>query len=235
MRINKFLAHCGLGARRKCEELVLEGRVAVNGIKINGLGSQVDEENDVVTLDGREIKIKNTKLYVLLNKPKGYLTSVSDDRGRKTVRELIHVAEQIYPVGRLDFDTSGVLLVTNDGELAHRLMHPRYEITKEYLAILNRPFQMKDQEQFEKGIELEEGLTAPCHAFPERNPKSVRVIIHEGRKRQVKRMFRALGYRVVGLERTSFAGLRVDGMRRGEWRNLSEEEISLLNKKTGLS
>lgn len=235
MRLNKFLALCGFGARRKCEEIILDGRVTVNQQTVHQLATQVDLQNDRVQVDGETVRPQEKQVYLLLNKPKGCITAVSDARGRKTVRDLIHLKLQIFPVGRLDLDTTGALLLTNDGNLAYRLVHPKYKIAKKYTAGLNRPVHREALDQLEQGIRLEDGLTAPCRARVLQNPKIVRLEIHEGRKRQVRRMFEALGYHVKSLNRDVFAGLDTTGLDLGKWRHLTENEIRSLFKMTGLN
>lgn len=235
MRLNKFLALCGFGARRKCEEIILAGRVTVNQQIVHQLATQVDLQHDLVQVDGETVRPQEKPVYLLLNKPKGCLTAVSDARGRKTVRDLIHLKMQIFPVGRLDQDTTGALLLTNDGNLAYRLVHPRYKIVKKYTAGLNRPVHPEDLDKLEGGIRLEDGRTAPCRARVLQNSKIVRIEIHEGRKRQVRRMFEALGYRVKNLNRDVFAGLDPTGLDLGKWRYLTEAEIRNLFKMTGLN
>jgi pseudouridine synthase len=224
---------CGFGARRKCEEIILSGRVTVNHQIVRNLATQVDLANDLVQVDTEAVQLQEKQVYLLLNKPKGYLTAVSDARGRKTVRDLIQMKLQIFPVGRLDFDTTGALLLTNDGNLAYRLVHPKFKIAKEYTAYLSHAVRREDIEKLQTGIQLDDGPTAPCRARVLHNPKYVRLVLHEGRNRQVKRMFEALGYRVKSLNRDSFAGLDTTGLDFGKWRFLSASEIQLLFKMTG--
>lgn len=226
---------CGFGARRKCEAIILAGRVAINQQIVRNLATQVDLAKDAVQVDGENVQPQQKLIYVLLNKPKGYLSAVSDARGRKTVRDLVQIKWQIFPVGRLDYDTTGVLMLTNDGNLAYRLIHPKFKIPKEYLVYLNCAVRIEDIEKLQQGVLLADGLTAPCQAKILKNPRYVRLIIHEGRKRQIKRMFEALRYRVKKLNRETFAGLSSAGLDSGKWRFLTEKEVQLLRKRTGLS
>lgn len=233
MRLNKYLAHCGLGARRKCESFILAKQVQINGQVVADLATQVNLAQDVVTVAGKTVHPYERTMYILLNKPKGFLSTVSDDRGRKTVLNLVPANAHLFPVGRLDYDTTGALLLTNDGELAYRLTHPRYQIEKEYLATLDRPILPHDLQQIREGVALEDSMTAPCRARILRDDV-VQLILHEGRKRQVKQMFASLNYRVKYLQRKKFAGLRVDDLKIGAWRELTRPELKQLYQMTKL-
>jgi pseudouridine synthase len=233
MRLNKYLAHCGLGARRKCESIILANRVQINGQVVQDLATQVNLAQDVVTVDEKTVHPYERTMYVLLNKPKGFLSTVSDDRGRKTVLNLVPANVHLFPVGRLDYGTTGALLLTNDGELAYRLTHPRYQIEKEYIATLDRPVLAKDLQQLRQGIALEDGMTSPCVVRSLREGV-VLLILREGRKRQVKQMFVSLNYRVKYLQRKKFAGLSVDDLKIGEWRELTLTELKQLYQMTKL-
>ncbi len=235
IRLNRFLSQCGLGARRKCEDLVRAGRVRMNQQTIQNLATFVDPALDLVMVDEKIIRPIEQSIYVLLHKPEGCLSAVSDDRGRETVIDLIDIPSPVRPVGRLDYDTSGVLLLTNDGHLAYRLTHPRFNIEKEYKVLLNRPLEKDDQRKLEQGVYLEDGKTAPCVVKTGKDWNQVSLIIHEGRKRQVKRMFQSLNYRVKELIRVKFAGLTVSTLKPGEWRYLSAEELLRLKKLTGIT
>lgn len=235
IRLNRYLASCGLGARRKCEALIQSGRVEVNHNVVTNLATQVDEKLDAVFVDGKQVHVLTKKVYVLLNKPGGYITAVSDARGRKTICDLLPQEQPVNPVGRLDLDTTGVILLTNDGELAYRLTHPKFQIEKEYLAHLDHPIKKTDLSQLQSGLKLTDGVTAPCQAFLLSNSRKVRLIIHEGRKRQVRRMFEKLNYHVRKLHRLKFAGLTAGGLNLGEWRELTQKEILDLRRMTGLA
>jgi len=212
---------------------VKDGLVTVNGVSVDQLGIQIGPD-DRVMLNGILVEPINQKQYLILNKPGGFLTSLSDDRGRRTVMDLVTTEINVKPVGRLDFDTTGALLMTNDGELAFRLTHPRFKISKVYLALLWKPLPPEDARRLESGVHLEDGLTAPCSARTWGDGRRIQVILREGRKRQVKRMFEVLGHRVRQLHRSEFAGITVKGLDEGEWRDLTDDEVLQLKKKTGL-
>lgn len=236
IRLNKYLASCGVASRRKVEELILEGRVTVNGDTVTTLGEKVEPEKDKIAVDGETIRHSTKKVYILLNKPKGIITSVSDDKNRTTVIDLIKENERIFPVGRLDYDTSGLLLLTNDGELANRLMHPSWEMKKTYLVTLSRPLEEKHRLKITDGVYVEGRRTAECTIrFPRRNDyENLLITLHEGRNRQVRKMFEQYGYFVRELERTEYAGLKCGDLKKGDWRKLSADEVKLLYKHSGL-
>jgi len=231
IRLQKFLAEAGVASRRKSEELILQGRVEINGRKITVPGCKVSE-SDIVKVDGKVVRQEKKKVYIMLNKPVGYVTTTKDQFNRKTVLDLVTgVEERIFPVGRLDYDTSGLLLLTNDGELANRLTHPRYETEKVYHAKIDGRIDENVIRAFEKGIRLEDGITAPARIrtleIYEKN-SLVEVRIHEGRNRQIRRMFNALNYIVLRLKRVAFGPLKLGGLKEGDWRYLTPEEIRML-------
>ncbi|MCU0332853.1 MAG: rRNA pseudouridine synthase [Ignavibacteriaceae bacterium] len=231
VRINKFLADSGISSRRKSEEYISQGRVAVNDKIVTEFSHKVDIEKDIVTLDGEKIKPKK-HIYIILNKPKGYITTVSDDRNRRTVMDLVKSKERIYPVGRLDYDTTGLLFLTNDGELSQLLTHPGNKIPREYEVKLDKPLDEDDRQKLLQGVSLEgkKGkflkITFPFH----NDKKIVSIICEEGRNRFVKRMFRKLDYTVLELNRFSFAGIVLD-VPPGKSRNLTYNEIQELKQK----
>jgi len=236
MRINRYLAACGLGSRRAVENLIRERRIAVNGEIIDSLATRIDEELDRVTLDGNHLAPAADSVYVLLNKPKGYITTASDEKGRRTVLELVPLPQRIFPVGRLDYNTTGLLLLTNDGELAHRLTHPRFKVPKLYHAVLESPFDPQHFEPLTTGVTLEDGITQPCSArFYGDSRQEVEIELREGRQQQVRRMFAALGYRVKNLGRVRFGPIKLSGLPRGEWRYLEDEEVRSLRAAVGLA
>ncbi len=235
MRINRFLASCGLASRRGAEKLIAEGRVTVNGKRVRELGFTVDESKDKVRVDGREVQPQTKRVYVLFNKPKGLITTAKDEHGRKSVLDVVKIKERVFPVGRLDRNSEGLLLLTNDGDLAHRLLHPSYNVTKTYRVKLDQPFKEDDFETLEGGIELDDGMSSPCRAYYYREePFYIELVIHEGRKHIVRRMFAALGYEVKGLKRTKFGPLTLKNISRGQWRMLSPSELYHLRKSVGL-
>ena len=238
-RLQKIISKAGAASRREAERLILAGRVTLNGRVVTELGTQADGEQDVIAIDGASISAPKQKLYFLLNKPKRCISAVKDDRGRRTVIDLLpEVEEYIYPVGRLDYDTEGLLLLTNDGELMNGLLHPRYEIEKTYIAKAQGMVTGEDIKKLCRGILLEDGMTAPARAkLLERADNGswcrVQLAIQEGRNRQVRRMLQALGHRVQELKRVAFAGLTLEGVPRGGYRSLTGEEVARLKKIAG--
>jgi len=224
---------CGVGSRRKCDEYIAQGLVEVNGEVIQQMGTQVDPEKDVVKFRGKPVKPARNFIYILLNKPLRVVTAVTDDRHRKTVVDLIRINERIFPVGRLDYNTTGALLLTNDGDLAYTLAHPKFHVSKIYRVLLDRKIRPIDLYRCEHGLELDGKVTAPCKIKELRiidNGSYLEVELHEGRNRQIRRMFEMLGYRVRELHRIEFAGLRVSDMREGQWRLLTREEVQRLKQ-----
>ena len=229
MRLNRFLALCGLGSRRNCESLILAGRVAIDGNIVQSLGITIDEKQNRVTVDGKPVVPPKEFIYILMNKPGGYVTTARDERGRKTVLDLLPDQTRVFPVGRLDKDTTGALLFTNDGHLAFQLMHPKFSVDKIYQAYLNKPIIDSHILKLQAGVQLEEGITSPCKiSIKSKDRKKIEIILHEGRKRQIKRMFQVLGYQVVSLERIQFATLTSKGLQPGRWRYLTDQEASVL-------
>jgi 23S rRNA pseudouridine2605 synthase len=230
MRLNAYLARAGIASRRKADELIKAGRVTVNGEP--GRLNTFVSKRDRVVLDGRPLA-KQPLTYVLLNKPPGVVTTASDPQGRPTVVQLVaHHESRLVPVGRLDADTTGALLLTNDGELAHRLAHPRYEVEKVYEAEVEGEPSDEALERLARGIELDDGPTAPAQAH-RLAASRIELAIHEGRKHQVKRMLGAVGHPVVRLHRSRYAGLTLAGLRPGESRELSGAEVERLRSGDG--
>ncbi len=230
MRLNKYIAHCGAASRRKADELVKKGLVRVNG-KIAEIGQDV-AEGDVVELKGKAITPEKRMVYYMLNKPTGYVTTSSDDQGRPTVLDLMpDISERIYAVGRLDYNTSGLLILTNDGDLAFRIMHPKSMIFKTYVAEVTGLVTMYEASKLRKGVAIDGHTTAPAEVEIIRQSKSgslVEIRISEGRNRQVRRMFEAIGHRVVALERTAVGNMKMAHLKQGQFRKLSENEIKYL-------
>jgi 23S rRNA pseudouridine2605 synthase len=224
MRVNAYLARAGVASRRGAEDLIRAGRVRVNG-EVAGLATFV-EPRDTVEVDGSPIE-PEPLTYVLLHKPAGVVTTARDPQGRATVVGLVGHEHRVVPVGRLDADTTGALLLTNDGPLAHRLMHPRYEVNKVYEAEVEGEPSDDALAQLAKGVELEDGITSPAKV-DRLGPSRIELTIHEGRKHQVKRMLEAVGHPVSHLHRSRYAGLTLDGLAPGEWRELTRDEVNRL-------
>ena len=223
MRLQKAIAQAGVASRRKAELLIQEGKVKVNGVVVTTLGTTVTDK-DSIEVEGKLLK-KEHYVYYLFNKPLGLLSTVKDDRGRKTVMDFFKdVDERIFPVGRLDCYTSGLLVMTNDGELANLMTHPSSHLDKTYLVRISRELTSQEINKLENGIMLEDGLTAPAKVKINED-KSVMITIHEGRNRQVRRMFEALDIKVVSLTRTSISFLRINNVRRGQYIEISKEDI----------
>lgn len=238
VRLQKFLSECGVASRRASEQLITEGRVRVNGA-VATIGSSVEPGADAVTVDGRAVGRAEKRVYILLNKPRGTVTTASDTHGRRTVLDCLDgIDERVFPVGRLDMDVEGVLLLTNDGDLAHRLMHPSHGVEKVYQATVEGLVTEEALARLRQGVMLEDGMTAPAGATliaHERNGRSrIELTLHEGRKREVKRMCAAVGHPVVSLKRIAFANLMGGHLRPGEWRHLTLQEVRLLQRLTGL-
>ena len=230
IRLNKYIANSGLCSRREADELIQSGRITVNNEKVTELGTKV-QPTDEVRYKGKLLR-NERPVYILLNKPKDYVTTVKDKHAQKTVMDLLQGAcpQRVYPVGRLDRNTTGVLLLTNDGELAKRLTHPRYKKKKVYHVVLDKPVTKKHLEQMAEGIQLEdETVAADAVSYPDPGDKTqIGIEIHTGQNRVVRRMFEALGYRIKKLDRVYFAGLTKKNLKRGRWRFLTRKEISRL-------
>jgi len=226
MPLNKFIAHCGISSRRDAAELVKQGKVKVNNETITEPGHKVSTK-DEIKVNGKKASLTKNLVYILLNKPKDYITTTEDPHARKTVLDLVRIKERVYPVGRLDRNTSGVLLLTNDGELSQKLTHPSYEIKKVYHVSLSRPLEKKDFDQVLKGVVLDDGpASVDVLAYADKRDKTqVGVEIHSGRNRIVRRIFEYLGYDVKYLDRVVFAGLTKKNVERGKWRFLTEREV----------
>jgi 23S rRNA pseudouridine2605 synthase len=230
-RLQKVLAHRGYGSRRACEALIAEGRVTVNGA-VAVLGRRVEPERDVVEVDGHLVPIKPGLVYYLLNKPAGVVTTAKDTHGRPTVVELVPAKPRVFPVGRLDAETEGLLLLTNDGDLAHRLTHPSHAVEKEYLAHVEGLPGAAALRRLRDGVELEDGMTAPARVSHP-SPGVLRITIHEGRNRQVRRMAEAVGHPVQRLVRVRVGPLTDRRLAPGAWRTLTLEEVKALSEAAG--
>lgn len=227
----------GLGSRRKMDTLIAEGSVAVNGRVVTSLGVKVHPERDKVTVDGKMVGVSDRPIYILLNKPKDCITTLSDERGRTTVLDYVHVRQRVYPIGRLDRNTTGVLMLTNDGTLAHALMHPSSEIQRVYRVTVDKPIGDTDVRALRKGVRLEDGIARASDIEIVEGSKRLKVhlALAEGRNREVRRMFESLGFDVRQLDRISYAGMTSSGLRRGDWRFLSKEEVRWLREQAGLA
>ncbi|MFQ5455562.1 MAG: pseudouridine synthase [Nitrospirota bacterium] len=237
-RLQKIISRAGITSRRQAEELIKTGRVAVNGKIITKLGTKGDTRKDVIRIDGRTINVNQPLTYLILNKPKGYITSLKDPEGRPTVLDLLkRVNIRVYPVGRLDFETEGLLILTNDGDLANGLMHPRNEVRKVYLAKIKGVITDKEIKRIERGIMIETGKTAPCRikkrSIALKN-SWIEITIHEGKNREIRRMMETIGHPVLKLNRVRYGLLTLGDMRIGEYRFLKPDEVMMLKRDSGL-
>ncbi|MDQ2085755.1 pseudouridine synthase [Herbivorax sp. ANBcel31] len=227
VRLQKYLADCGVSSRRKAEDLISQGRISVNGTVITELGTKVDN-SDIICFDDNEVKREEKKIYLLLNKPVGYISTVKDQFQRSTVIDLVDVTQRVFPVGRLDYDTSGLLILTNDGSLTYRLTHPKFKIKKVYIAVIKGIPDRKEIEKFENGLEIEDYITSPAKfkIIKSLNNKStVEITIYEGKNRQVRKMCDNIGHPVLKLKRISFGNLNLGALPEGKYRKLTKDEI----------
>ena len=235
-RLQKVLAHAGVGSRRAVEEMIAAGRVSVNG-EVAALGRRVDPAKDKVQVDGSTVPLATDLEYLLLNKPEGVVTTADDEAGRATVLDLVEAERRVWPVGRLDMATEGALLLTNDGELTLRLTHPRYHVPKTYLAEVRGSVGAAALKRLARGVELDDGVTAPAEARVRQRSGDrtlVELTISEGRNRQVRRMLEAVGHPVLGLARTAIGPLGLGRLKPGTWRRLSPDEVRALYRACGL-
>lgn len=233
IRLQKYIADCGIASRRKAEELIKQGRVKVNGSVVKEMGIKVSD-NDQVEVNGRLIKPESKKVYIMLNKPSGYVTTVKDQFQRPTVIELLKgVNERVFPVGRLDYETTGLLILTNDGDFTFKMTHPSHEIAKTYLATISGIPSKEEISSFERGLKIEDYTTSPAKLRIVRARDrvcDVEVTIHEGRNRQVRKMCDAIGHPVLSLKRISLGSLKLGDLPEGSWRELSADEVKDLLK-----
>ena len=234
MRLQKFMAQCGVASRRKSEEIILEGRVMVNGLIVKKLGMTIDPKKDIVKVDNMKIEMERKKVYIMLNKPEGYVTTLKDKHSEKIVLDLISgIEERIFPVGRLDADTSGLLLMTNDGDLAYKLTHPSHEVPKKYIALVKGIPNGKKLDRFRKGLKIDGRLTAEAYVRVVKRYKDSSVLeisIHEGRNRQVRKMCEYIRHPVEKLKRVSIGKLNLEDLDVGKWRYLTENEVKYLKR-----
>jgi len=239
IRLNKFLAQAGVASRREVDKMIAGGEIKVNGRVIQVLGYKIDDEKDRVEVEGKKIEREEGQVYLMINKPPGYLVTLKDRFQRPTIKQLLpSLGKRIFPVGRLDYDSEGLLLLVNDGELAYRLTHPRFKVGKVYLVKVKGDPDPSRLSRLEKGIYLEGRKTAPAKiARLSRSSKRnlLKVEIYEGRKREVRKMFDAVGHRVLQLKRIDFGGVRLGKLKTGKWRFLTRKEINTLKKKVNLN
>ena len=232
-RLQKYLAECGVASRRKCEEYILQGKVKVNNKIITELGTKINPEKDKVTFEGKEVKKENKKVYILLNKPIGYVTTAEEQFGRDKVLDLVKVKERIVPVGRLDMYTSGALILTNDGDFVYKVTHPKHEITKTYTVTIHGIITKQEVEQLSNGVKIDDYITKPAKVKilktdEEKNISRIEITIHEGKNRQVRKMCEAIGKKVIALHRSKIGNIGVKDLKLGQWRYLKENEVKQL-------
>lgn len=231
IRLQKFLADSGIASRRASEKLIENGQIKVNGQIITTQGVKVDPNNDIIELDGKVIKLKTELFYYMLNKPVKVVTTASDEKGRMTVLDLINTKERIFPVGRLDYMSSGLLLLTNDGDLAYKLTHPKHKIGKKYIVTIEPKVNPKSINELKKGTDIGKYRTSACNIKlikEEKNTQTYEVIIYEGKNRQVRRMFEWAGSKVICLHRVSIGKLNLGSLKLGNYRPLTKDEIKYL-------
>ncbi len=237
MRLNKYIALCGAASRRGADKLIADGKVAVNGEPVSSVGQDIDEAKDVVTVNGEKISPEKDNVYIMLNKPAGVISSCRDDRGRKTVVDLVKdVRKRVYPVGRLDYDTEGLLILTSDGDFAYRCTHPKHEVNKNYYAEVEGPLDGKALKALRRGVVIDGRATAKAQVEllgKDADVTKLNITIHEGRNRQIKKMMQSVGCSVKYLKRIAIGALELGDLERGKWRELSAEELMLLGTEKG--
>lgn len=232
-RLQKYLAECGIASRRKCEEYIIQGKVQVNGKTITELGVKVNPEKDKITFEGKNVKQEERKVYILLNKPIGYVTTSDEQFGRDKVLDLVKVRERVVPVGRLDMYTSGALILTNDGDFVYKVTHPKHEITKTYTVTVKGIIKNEEVEQLRKGVKIDDYTTRPAKVKilktdEEKDISRLEITIHEGKNRQVRRMCESVGRRVIALHRSKIGNIGVKDIELGKWRYLKDFEVKKL-------
>ena len=232
-RLQKYLAECGITSRRKCEEYIIQGKVQVNGKTITELGVKVNPEKDKITFEGKNVKQEERKVYILLNKPIGYVTTSDEQFGRDKVLDLVKVRERVVPVGRLDMYTSGALILTNDGDFVYKVTHPKHEITKTYTVTVKGIIKNEEVEQLRKGVKIDDYTTRPAKVKilktdEEKDISRLEITIHEGKNRQVRRMCESVGRRVIALHRSKIGNIGVKDIELGKWRYLKDFEVKTL-------
>ena len=230
IRLQKYIADCGITSRRKAEELIKQGKIKVNGQIIYELGTKINPQKDIVLYQNKKIKEKEKDVYILLNKPIGYVTTVKDQFGRPSVLDLVKIKQRVVPVGRLDMYTSGALILTNDGDFVYQVTHPKHEIDKTYTVTIKGIVTKQDVELLKKGVKIEEYITKPAKVKIlktdfEKNNSRLEITIHEGKNRQIRKMCEAVGYPVLALHRSKISGVDVKDLPLGKWRFLSKQEV----------
>lgn len=231
MRLNRFLAQAGVSSRRKCDELILQGKIKVNGKIESRLGRVIEPKKDIISYNDEVIALRKEFVYLKMNKPKGYICSNSDEKGRKTVFDLVKTSERLFSVGRLDYDTEGLLILTNDGDLAHKLAHPRNEVNKTYVARVSGQLKESELAVLRKGVVLkDEVLPSAKVEFAEfkKGETKLKITIDEGKNHQIKKMFEGIGRKLVYLKRVAIGGVKLGGLSRGHSKSLTEIEINIL-------
>lgn len=233
MRLNKFLSNSGVASRRKCDQLIEEGKVTVNGKVADELGMKINEKKDRVKVEGKDILLPSSFVYIKLNKPKGYTCTASDEKGRKTIYDLVKCEERLFSIGRLDYDTEGLIILTNDGDFANKVAHPKFETEKEYRVTAEGEIKESELAVMRKGVVVD-GERMPSAKVEwlsfENGFTKLSVVISEGQNRQVRRMFEAIGHEIKLLKRVRIGLVKLGGLKRGEYRDLTEEELNLLTK-----
>jgi pseudouridine synthase len=238
IRLNKFLSQAGISSRREADQMIVEGRVKVNSEVIQELGYKINEKEDQIEVDGIKVKPDMKLVYLMINKPPGFLVTLKDPLKRPTIKSLLPpMSQRVFPVGRLDFESEGLLLLTNDGELAHRLTHPRFGIEKSYLVKVKGAPEISKIIKLEKGIHLDGKKTGPARiTLLKKSPRRsfLRIVIYEGRKREIRKMFEAIGHKVTDLKRVSVGSLKLGALASGKWRFLQQKEVESLKRRVGL-
>lgn len=237
IRLQKYMAEAGIASRRKAEELILEGKVKVNGKTINELGIKIVPNKDIVEYNGKKVVLEKEYVYILLNKPIGYVTTVKDQFNRDSILDLVKINKRIVPVGRLDMYTSGAIILTNDGDFVYKVTHPKHEIEKTYTVTIKGIVKNNEVEELKKGVKIEDYITKPAKVKilktdEEKNISRLEITIHEGKNRQVRKMCEAIGHKVLALHRSKIAGIGVKDLELGKWRYLTKNEVrKILNEK----
>ncbi len=236
VRLQKFLAECGIASRRKSEELILQGKIKVNDMVVSELGTKIDDEKDIIEYNGEKVEKETNKLYILLNKPIGYVTTVKEQFGRDSIMDLVKTKERLVPVGRLDMYTSGAIILTNDGDFVYKVTHPKHEIEKEYTVTVKGVINNEKIQKLREGILIDdEYITKPANVTimridEEKNQSRIKITIHEGKNRQVRKMCEAVDCKVIALHRARIAGIGVKNIEIGKWRYLTKNEVQKILK-----